>query len=235
LHAATLLVNFRREREPAYSVSEIAQNPTIIHDNWLSSPPNSNPRLIARCNLKDPQCKYTSLSTTPHFHVPPENCHHSKPILPPIFPLPDTCERKLDHEHCVSRLCPLPAGAGQCLLANLPSKHHECCYWDEAHLEGIPIYQKEIFKDYKVKEGRKNRIKIWDRSSDVDANGCVRNEELLSCVPIREELDEGGTKILEWLGKSDVDVDMGDLEGNKDPMRQLLRPSREEEMSWGKM
>lgn len=101
-------------------------------------------------------------------------------------------------------------------------------------MEGIPTYQKEIFKDYKVKEGRKNRIKIWDRSSDVDVNGCVK-EEALSCIPIWEELDEGGTKILEWLGKDEADVDMGNLEGNKDPMRVLLKPSIEEEMCWGRM
>jgi hypothetical protein len=235
LHIATLLHDFRRGNEPAYSVSEIAQKPTLIHDNWLSKPPNSNPKLIIRCNLKDPQCKYTALSTTPHFHVPPENCHHSKPILPRTFPLPDTCEYTLDHEHCVSRLCPLPAGAGQCLLANLPSKHHQCCYWDEAHLKGIPIYQKEIFKDYKVKEGRKNRVKIWDRSSDVDANGRVKKQDVLSRVPIWEGLGKGGMEILEWLEKGEADVDMGDLEGNRDPGRALLPPSGEEEMCWGRM
>jgi hypothetical protein len=30
-------------------------------------------------------------------------------------------------------------------------------------------------------------------------------------------------------------VDMGDLEGNRDPGRALLPPSGEEEMCWGRM
>jgi hypothetical protein len=64
-------------------------------------------------------------------------------------------------------------------------------------------------------------------------NGCVKKEDMLSCVPIWGGLGEGGTEILEWLGNGEVD--MGDLRGNRDPMRELLRPSREEEMCWGRM
>jgi hypothetical protein len=163
-----------------------------------------NPILTARCSLKDPQCAYTRLSTTIHYHCSPDKCHLSKPTLSSDLATSDhdsTIDHDPNHEHCVSLLGPYPDSAGECLLANslYHFPNHTCCDWK---LEDLAI----IYDDRKLIEAKMKHKRIYDRawmSEQLDAGGRVT---IRDC-----DLGSAGRKLMDDLRSGEWDKELGDL------------------------
>ncbi|KUJ07270.1 uncharacterized protein LY89DRAFT_742918 [Mollisia scopiformis] len=122
------------------------------------------------CDAKVPNCPYITISTSKHFHPPPEKCRTRVPTVMWDYSFPDSDPepRPPTHEHCVTRLGPYPATGGDCLLANsLKTPSHTCCVWHSRDLVGISIAPDHGFNNVKLDEARRKRLKIYDTSSRV--------------------------------------------------------------------
>jgi len=173
--------------------------------------PTDNPLLISRCNLKDPQCVYTYLSTQLHYHSPRAKCALSKPTSSDCtVPHQDILNgHDPNHEHCVSRLGPYPGSAGDCHLAN-SIRHfttHICCYWTGVDLDSVPRRSKRRYDDRKLLEAKKKRMRIHDRRAWI-GNQWNPGEK----VTIRDcDLGEGGRAFMDDLRRGVLDREVSEL------------------------
>ena len=132
---------------------------------WEANKPASNQMFTALCNLKNPDCPYTILSTRLHYHCPPEKCK----LTQSGFPLHNTLQEEHDptHVHCVSRLGPFPDSAGECHLQNRAQldsfPKHTCCFWDQAAQDTIPARGKRAYNARKLEEAKRKHMRIYDR------------------------------------------------------------------------
>ncbi len=198
---------------PAFSITPdvISRAPNSIYEAWMRDKPRHNPCFDNLCDQRNQNCPYTNMFPYPHFHSPPEKCLLEAPLCetscrcPPLSSLGmnDTQEHK--HEHCISRLAPLPSGAGDCLLASHPTRNHKCCYWSPSSLAGLPILHKRNYHTSKEVESRRKRMRIprlHDRTGLVD-----RRLELGLCL---RDCDGVGDDVLGEQGrKLCADIDGG--------------------------
>jgi hypothetical protein len=168
--------------------------------------------LTARCSLRDPRCIYTCLSTTIHYHCPPEKCTLSKPPLSSDHPTSDQEHpdgHDPNHEHCVSRLGPYPDSAGDCFLANSlrQFQSHICCYWKNEDLASIPLQSKRLYDDRKLLEAKKKHMQIYDRRAWISAQ-----MDAGKGIAIRDcDLGVGGRRFVDDLTRGELDGEVGDL------------------------
>jgi hypothetical protein len=103
--------------------------------------------MVVLYDLRDPRCKEITTATCKHYHPLPSKCVlNNRPSELGVPSLP--------HEHCISRLRPLPDKAGPCILADIPSRRHVCCIWEPQDWEGWDDVCKE---DYEKSDAEKLR------------------------------------------------------------------------------
>lgn len=216
-----------RNNRLAFSAADplIANDPTRIHANWEANQPEHNPKLDGLCQNNDRHCPYTTKCTRRHYHPDPAKCRLDKPpllehhepshqsldkqwdawleanngTLPP--------DRYVDHEHCITRLRPYPAGAGDCLLAANPRNNHRCCVWDEADFDGIPQNFTRAYNRSKHAEAQRHRIAIFDQSKLVKTEIRLPDQGLM-----KDQLDLGGQTFHFELENGSLGSELGHLE-----------------------
>ncbi|TVY23138.1 hypothetical protein LHYA1_G007874 [Lachnellula hyalina] len=134
------------------------------------------------CDLKDPGCTYSSQSTCAHFHVPPSKCTFTISTAEPLSP---------PHEHCISRLRPLPGQAGPCLLTEKVDRKHICCGWADKDKDDWPQVTGEEYDRGKILEADRFHIRIHDRSRWINR----KNQALPFSSDIIKELGCDGARL----------------------------------------
>ncbi|KAH6671765.1 hypothetical protein B0J14DRAFT_80488 [Halenospora varia] len=127
------------------------------HRSWIQTLP-PKPGLTNFCDRKDPDCLYIYQFHQPHFHSSPEKCI----IGPDSAEITTTLPSSNTHEHCISRLHPLPDRLGPCMLADLPSRNHKCCYWQPKDIEEWTEDCKQVYDTAKAVESRRTSMDIDD-------------------------------------------------------------------------
>lgn len=230
--ALVLLDLYRKDREKLQAIED--DNESDLYDDdaniyldaespreaWEANKLASNSIFTALCNLKDPQCPYTKLSTKLHYHCPPEKCQLSEP-----FPLSNPWlfnqEQQLlasshdpSHVHCVSRLGPFPDSAGECHLFNSIRSfpNHKCCYWNQADLDTIPERGKRAYESKKLEEAKRMHLRILDRREWI--SGWLGVEREVSIRDLEGRLDGGGREWMQELERGDWDGEVGRVIGS---------------------
>ncbi|KAK0121602.1 hypothetical protein ONS95_009891 [Cadophora gregata] len=211
----------------AFSAADpsIAQDPTLISAEWKANRPERNPKLDGLCQSKDPHCPYITNYTCRHFHPDPAKCRLDKepdlelhePSTAKLSKQWDSWfdanngtprqDRHMDHEHCITRVRPYPAGAGDCLLAANPRKNHRCCDWNEKDFDGISQNYIREYNRSKHAEAERHRVAIFDQST------LVRTENRLPDHGITEDqLGLGGQMLQIELSHGDLGSELEHFE-----------------------
>ncbi|CAG8982963.1 hypothetical protein HYALB_00003542 [Hymenoscyphus albidus] len=161
-------------------------------------------QITGLCDRQDLECKCDTISTSKHFHSPPEKCalpdSNSNPLVPP-------------HEHCISQYRPLPDRAGGCLLLDR-GRGHMCCYWrpDDRNSEtSCSTLDERANKDDNVSAKRE-----WEGRGMYRYGGAVKDQSCLVNVGVGpknfyvwdhiSELGSAGKEFLETLSESDLNA-----------------------------
>ncbi|KAL2076020.1 hypothetical protein VTL71DRAFT_963 [Oculimacula yallundae] len=209
----------------AFSAADpsIAKDPTRIFANWDANKPSHNPNLDNLCQNGDPHCPYTTKATCKHYHPDPSKCQLNKQARLELHdPEPAnlsrewrawaqanrsiTQDRQVDHEHCIARLRPYPAGAGDCMLAGNPLKTHVCCLWDPKDLDGLPQNFTRAYTKSKVADAERHRLTIFDQSALVKTES-----RLVDFGLVDDSLSWGGKTLLRELDEGILGEDLGYL------------------------
>jgi len=216
-----------RPNRLAFSAADplVANDPTRISANWEANRPEHNPKLDGLCQNNDPYCLYTAKCTRRHYHPDQAKCRLDKPPLLENHELSHESldkhwdgwleanngtlppDRHVDHEHCITRLRPYPAGAGDCLLAANPRNNHRCCVWDETDFDGIPQNFIRAYNRSKNAEAQRHRIAIFDQSKLVKTEIRLPDHGLM-----KDQLDLGGRTFHFELENGSLDSELGHLE-----------------------
>ena len=137
--------------EPLFSITD----PAFLNGSiTICSPTSEHAYTKNQCDRDDLSCPYSSQFNFKHYHSPEMKCT-----------LPGAIHGGY-HEHCISRLRALPSKAGECILSTLPSRDHECCYWNHADCaDWPPIVQKRC----RTGHARKRSGKMHDLRPRVKA------------------------------------------------------------------
>jgi hypothetical protein len=171
------------------------------------------------CDLKDSDCVYNFQSTCPHIHILTSKCtitaSPSEPSSPP-------------HEHCISRIRPLPGQAGPCLLAEKVDRRHICCYWPEEDRIDWPQNIEQEYDRGKILEANRLRIQIFNRSNWIN-----RKQQFLPYAPqTMKELGYEGCRLLySDLERGVHDEDLPALRNIRSGSDENV-PSIDEFMAW---
>lgn len=115
--------------------------------NYLHSEPAN---IAWLCELKRPDCPYSSFTPQKHYHPPTTKCQLA------------SCHEARQHDHCISQCSALPGRAGGCVLSNMPTRTYSCCYWDEQDRAGwVEAHQRRMTTS-RQQEAMVKRLKILD-------------------------------------------------------------------------
>lgn len=142
-------------RRPGFSTGGRASTGQHVNPETYHIDATISGRYANLCDLKDPGCTYSSQSTCAHFHVPPFKCTFTASTFEHLSP---------PHEHCISRLRPLPGQAGPCLLAEKVHRQHICCCWTDKERDDWPQITAEEYDRGKLLEADRFHIRVHDRS-----------------------------------------------------------------------
>ncbi|KAH8667390.1 hypothetical protein BGZ60DRAFT_528693 [Tricladium varicosporioides] len=148
------------------------------HRSWIQTLP-SKADLTDFCDRKDPECQYIYQFHQPHFHSSPEKCI----IGPDTADITTTLPSSNTHEHCISRLQPLPDRLGSCMLADLPSRNHKCCYWQPKDIEEWTENDKQVYDTAKAAESRR-------MSMDIDDNHWINKKPGVELKTVQGRVEE---------------------------------------------
>jgi len=228
LEGATILLEiFRDGKEcPGVSVTSpsISHQIDSVYDSWSRKKPRHNPLLDGLCDRNDPECEYSTLFSCQHFHSPPSKCLLGRPSYSSTHRYSSYKASAVTapanysthpHKHCISRLTPLPSGAGDCMLATLPSRNHRCCLWDPTDLPGISmLHRRGNFQDLRTKDKHcRKRAKIHDRRGWIDRRMEMRQSVTMGNWDC-EDLSVEGRRFRADLEAGVVGLEL-DLEGEE--------------------
>ncbi|KAH7342369.1 hypothetical protein BKA65DRAFT_290646 [Rhexocercosporidium sp. MPI-PUGE-AT-0058] len=161
----------------------IASDPTRIRADWEAKRQGHNPNPDNLCQNNDLHCSYTTKYTCKHYHPDPAKCYLGKQPLLELYNYSAanrrgwmawtegnraaTQYRHVEHEHCITRLYPYPAGAGDCMLAGIPPRNHVCCLWAPVDLDGLAQNFIRAYNKLKDANAQRHRVTIFDQSNLV--------------------------------------------------------------------
>ncbi|KAH9223233.1 hypothetical protein DL95DRAFT_353302 [Leptodontidium sp. 2 PMI_412] len=140
----------------------ITNKPTRVRAGWETNRPGHNPKLENLCQSNDPHCSYITKYTCKHYHPNPAKCNLDKQ---PLLELCDPSPANSNHEHCITRLSPFPAGAGDCMLAGNPLQNHVCCIWAPEDLNSLAQNFTRAYNNWKLADAERHRVTIFDQSN----------------------------------------------------------------------
>ena len=136
-------------------------------------------RNASLCNLQDPNCKYSSQYTFKHYHSPANECRMGP-----------------THDHCVSRLHPLPGKQGDCLfLLKAFPRHRTCCYLGPSSLPPALVE----FDRRKEKEALEKGIAVYKWSIDGALNEVTCSVEEVEDFESMDEVTVGGNDVVNTI------------------------------------
>lgn len=174
LAAADILLDIFHDDTARSAVSAtsptISNNTNSIYDAWQRNKPRHNPFFDGFCDQGDAECQYSTMFPCKHYHSPPAKCLLANLKQKPAPPSPSRhgSHNASTHECCISRLSPLPSGAGSCMLSSLPSRNHACCWWAAPELDGMSILHKRDYDKVSIEFHISKRMRILDRTELVD-------------------------------------------------------------------